>query len=147
MNTKIKSMMILFLASIVWGFAFVAQRLGGNIGTYTFNALRFALGAVSLIPVIKVFEKDVDKQKAYKTIKPGILCGIFLFTASTFQQYGVVLTDYAGKSGFITDFYIILVPIFAMILFKEKVNKQALIGAVISIIGFYFLCIKQSLTI
>ena len=98
MNTKIKSMMILFLASIVWGFAFVAQRLGGNIGTYTFNALRFALGAVSLIPVIKVFEKDVDKQKAYKTIKPGILCGIFLFTASTFQQYGVVLTDYAGKS-------------------------------------------------
>ena len=147
MNTKIKSMMILFLASIVWGFAFVAQRLGGNIGTYTFNALRFALGAVSLIPVIKVFEKDVDKQKAHKTIKPGILCGIFLFTASTFQQYGVVLTDYAGKSGFITDFYIILVPIFAMILFKEKVNKQALIGAVISIIGFYFLCINQSLTI
>lgn len=147
MNTKIKSMMILFLASIVWGFAFVAQRLGGNIGTYTFNALRFALGAVSLIPVIKVFEKDVDKQKAHKTIKPGILCGIFLFTASTFQQYGVVLTDYAGKSGFITDFYIILVPIFAMILFKEKVNKQALIGAVISIIGFYFLCINLSLTI
>ena len=147
MNTKIKSMMILFLASIVWGFAFVAQRLGGNIGTYTFNALRFALGAVSLIPVIKIFEKNVDKQKAYKTIKPGILCGIFLFTASTFQQYGVVLTDYAGKSGFITDFYIILVPIFAMILFKEKVNKQALIGAVISIIGFYFLCINQSLTI
>ena len=147
MNTKIKSMMILFLASIVWGFAFVAQRLGGNIGTYTFNALRFALGAVSLIPVIKVFEKDADKQKAHKTIKPGILCGIFLFTASTFQQYGVVVTDYAGKSGFITDFYIILVPIFAMILFKEKVNKQALIGAVISIIGFYFLCINQSLTI
>lgn len=147
MNTKIKSMMILFLAAIVWGFAFVAQRLGGSIGTYTFNALRFALGAISLIPVIKIFEKDVDKQKAKNTIKPGILCGIFLFSASTFQQYGVVLTDYAGKSGFITDFYIILVPIFAMILFKEKVSKQAIIGAIISIVGFYFLCINQSLTI
>ena len=68
---KLKGLIILFIAAIVWGFAFVAQRLGGNIGTYTFNAIRFLLGTISLIPVIYIFEKKDDEKKAKDSILPA----------------------------------------------------------------------------
>ena len=136
-------MILLFIAAIVWGFAFVAQRVGGNIGTYTFNAIRFLLGSISILPAIMIFEKNSDPIKAKASILPGIFIGIVLFAASTFQQYGIVLTDYAGKSGFITDFYIILVPILGLFL-KQKPSIQAWIGAIIALFGFYFLCMNNN---
>ena len=140
---KFKGCIILFIASIVWGFAFVAQRIGGDIGTYTFNAIRFLLGSISILPVIFIFEKNSDPIKSKASILPGILIGIVLFGASTFQQYGIVLTDYAGKSGFITDFYIILVPILGLFL-KQRPSIQAWIGAIIALFGFYFLCMNNN---
>ena len=140
---KLKGCIILFIASIVWGFAFVAQRIGGDIGTYTFNAIRFLLGSISILPVIFIFEKNSDPIKSKASILPGILIGIVLFGASTFQQYGIVLTDYAGKSGFITDFYIILVPILGLFL-KQRPSIQAWIGAIVALIGFYFLCMNNN---
>lgn len=148
MNKKARSIILLFITAIVWGFAFVAQRVGGNsVGSFTFNAFRFILGCISLIPVMMIFEKKpLDQEKAKRTIFPGILCGIFLFFASTFQQFGVMITDYAGKAGFITDFYIILVPIIGLFLHK-KTTKFAWIGAFVAIIGFYFLCINDSFSI
>ena len=140
---KFKGCIILFIASIVWGFAFVAQRIGGDVGTYTFNAIRFLLGSISILPVILIFEKNSDPTKAKASILPGIGIGIVLFAASTFQQYGIVLTDYAGKSGFITDFYIILVPLLGLFL-KQRPTIQAWIGAVIALSGFYFLCMNNN---
>ena len=140
---KIRAMIILFIGAIIWGFAFVAQRLGGSMGTYTFNALRFLLGSISILPVIYIFEKKDDPKKAKDTILPGIICGIFLFVASTFQQYGIIMTDFAGKCGFITDFYIILVPLFGLFL-HQKPPVQVWIGASITLIGFYFLCMTSN---
>lgn len=139
---KTKSIITLFLAAIVWGFAFVAQRVGGvNVGAFTFTAIRFFIGATSLIPVIYIFEKKESNKDSKNTIIPGILCGIVLFIAVTFQHYGIMMTDFAGKSGFITDFYIILVPILGIFLHK-KTQLQAWIGAFIALVGFYFLCMN-----
>lgn len=148
MNTKFRSILILFITAIIWGFAFVAQRVGGDsAGCFTFNALRFALGCLSLIPVMMIFEKKpLDQVKRKNTILPGIICGVILFSASTLQQYGVMLTDFAGKAGFITDFYIILVPIIGLFLHK-KTTINAWIGAIIALVGFYFLCMNGTFTI
>ncbi len=148
MNTKTRSVFILFITAIIWGFAFVAQRVGGNsTGCFTYNAIRFMLGALSLIPVMMIFEKKpLDLERKKNTLLPGILCGVILFTASTLQQYGVMLTDYAGKAGFITDFYIILVPIIGIFLHK-KTTMNAWIGACVALVGFYLLCIHGSVAI
>lgn len=148
MNRKLRSVLLLFLTAMIWGFAFVAQRVGGNAtGCFTYNALRFALGSLSLLPVMMIFEKKpLDPVKRKHTVLPGIFCGILLFSASTLQQYGVMLTDVAGKAGFITDFYIILVPIFGLFLHK-KTGINAWIGAFIALIGFYFLCMHGSFSV
>lgn len=139
---KVKSMIILFLAAIVWGFAFVAQRVGGvNVGAFTFTAIRFFIGATSLIPVIYVFEKKEMNKDVKDTKIPGLICGIVLFIAVIFQHFGIMMTDFAGKSGFITDFYIILVPMFGIFMHK-KTPLQAWIGAFVALIGFYFLCMN-----
>lgn len=148
MKPKTKSILALFLAALVWGFAFVAQRVGADaLGPYTFNAIRFALGALSLVPVILLLEhQSVDRVRVKQTIWPGLICGILLFTASTLQQYGVMLTDFAGKSGFITDFYIILVPFFSVFL-HQKTSRNAWLGAILALVGFYFLCMHGTFTI
>lgn len=148
MNKKLRSGMMLTLTAIVWGFAFVAQRVGGDqVGCYTYNALRYMLGALSLIPVFLLFEKQADDHQIRKvTLQSGVLCGILLFLATTLQQYGVMFTDYAGKAGFITDFYIILVPVFGLFL-HQKTSKAAWLGVCLSLIGFYFLCMQTTLTI
>ncbi len=148
MNRKSRSLILLTLTAIIWGFAFVAQRVGGNsTGSLTYNAIRFALGSFSLIPVMLIFEKKADdRQKIYHTRYAGMLCGFLLFAASTFQQYGVMLTDYAGKAGFITDFYIILVPLFGIFLHK-KTTRSAWLGAGLALVGFYFLCMQGSFSI
>lgn len=139
---KTSSILALFLAAIVWGFAFVAQRIGGiNVGAFTFTSIRFFIGACSLIPVIFIFEKNEDEHRAKNTKIPGIICGVILFIAVAFQHYGIMLTDFAGKSGFITDFYIILVPILGIFIHK-KTPLQAWLGASIALIGFYFLCMN-----
>ena len=148
MNKKTRSLILLTLTAIIWGFAFIAQRVGGNsTGSLTYNAIRFALGSLSLIPVMLIFEKRANnKDKRRHTMRTGMLCGILLFTASTLQQYGVMLTDYAGKAGFITDFYIILVPLFGIFLHK-KTSRSAWVGAFLALVGFYFLCMQDSFSI
>lgn len=140
--SKSKAILVLFLAAIVWGFAFVAQRVGGeNVGAFAFTSIRFFIGSLSLLPVIYLFEKKGSEEKAKNSRKYGILCGIVLFAAVIFQHYGVMQTDFAGKSGFITDFYIILVPILKIFV-RRKTPLQAWIGACLALIGFYFLCLN-----
>lgn len=141
MKTKIKSTILLFLTAIIWGFAFVAQRVGAEfVGAFTFNGIRFLLGACSLIPVILIFEKEkFNISKIKKTIMPGILAGVILFIASTLQQYGVEITQSAGKAGFLTGLYIVLVPLirFAM---GKKTSVFTFFGAIFALVGLFFLC-------
>ncbi len=142
MKTKPKSIFLLFLTAIIWGFAFVAQKVGSQfVGTFTFNGIRFALGAVSLFPVIYFFEKEKKKpEKFKKTLKAGFICGLFLFIASTLQQYGVEITQSAGKSGFITGLYTVLVPILGFVFMRRKTGLLTWVGAVFSVAGLYLLC-------
>lgn len=141
MKTKLKSTILLFLTAIIWGFAFVAQRVGAEfVGAFTFNGVRFMLGAASLIPVIMLFEKEkIDKKILKYNLIPGILAGVVLFIASTLQQYGVELTQSAGKAGFLTGLYTVLVPLirFAM---GKKTGFLTFVGAIFAVTGLFFLC-------
>jgi drug/metabolite transporter (DMT)-like permease len=141
MKTKIKSTILLFLTAIIWGFAFVAQRVGAEfVGAFTFNGVRFLLGALSLIPVILIFEREkVDKSKFIKILIPGLLGGTVLFIASTLQQYGVEITGSAGKAGFLTGLYTVLVPLIRFVMGK-KTSAFTLFGAVFAVAGLFFLC-------
>ncbi len=142
---------LLFLAAIVWGFAFVAQKVGmESIGPMAYNGIRFLVGSASLLPVIWFFDKKTKKTNPklgnkHELWKAGIISGFVLFVAASIQQIGIVYTT-AGNAGFITSIYVILVPIFGLFL-KQVVNKQTWIGAVIALIGLYFLSVSEGLTL
>ncbi len=147
-----KSNLLLLLTAIIWGFAFVAQRAGmEHVEPFTFNAARFTLGSLSLIPLLlinrkKKFEQVNFLSKDKKTLFYGsIAAGLFLFLGVNFQQTGLVYTS-AGKGGFITGFYIILVPILGLLV-KQKTSFLTWIGAIIAITGLYFLSVNEKLEI
>ena len=141
MKTKAKSTILLFLTAIIWGFAFVAQRVGAEfVGAFTFNGIRFLLGATSLIPVILIFEKEkFDKSRFIKTLVPSLAAGVILFIASTLQQMGIEWTGSAGKAGFLTGLYIVLVPIIRFFMGK-KTSVLTFVGAIFALAGLFFLC-------
>ncbi|BEP28540.1 DMT family transporter [Helicovermis profundi] len=148
-KNRIKGNILLFITSIIWGLAFVAQRLGGEvIGAYSFNGIRFFLGALSLIPLIIYFDKK-NNNLAFSGIKKiipsGILLGFILFIASALQQIGIMYTS-VGNTAFITGLYIVLVPLIG-ILFRHKATKQTWISSVIAMIGLYFLSISKGFSI
>lgn len=147
-TTNYKERSVLLLTAIIWGFAFVAQRAGmENIGPFAFNGIRFALGSLSLVPLLFLKGNNIRK-KALKSEQSfiwegGVLCGLFLFAGSSFQQVGIVYTT-AGNAGFITGLYVILVPVLGLF-WNHKVNPQTWIGALIALAGLYFLSVRQSL--
>jgi drug/metabolite transporter (DMT)-like permease len=147
-----KSNILLLITAIIWGFAFVAQRAGMEyLGPFLFNAIRFALGSASLIPLLiynkkRKFKKEkllAFNNKHY--VYGSIVMGVVLFIASTFQQTGIVYTD-AGKAGFITGLYIILVPIFGLFI-GQSTSKVTWIGATVAIAGLHFLSVTENFTI
>ncbi len=129
----------LFLTALIWGFAFAFQNIGGDsLGAFWFNGIRFFLGVLSLIPVILIFEREKMRgEKFKKTVWLGALCGVILFAASSLQQYGILLTDSAGKAGFITGLYMVFVPLCGLFM-HQKIRPEAWIGAVVAVIGLYF---------
>jgi len=150
----LKSDLILFLVAFIWGLAFVAQRTGmEHIGPFTFNGLRFFLASLSLLPFI-IFSKSkplndkVHNEKENKSglVKFGIISSIFLFGGISFQQVGLVYTT-AGKAGFITGLYVVIVPIFGLVLGLHKTKLSTWVGAVLAAIGMYFLSVTSQLTI
>ena len=117
---------MLLLTAFIWGTAFVAQSVGMDyLEPFTFNGVRCLIGAIALLPCIWFFNRGKEKENKVNDenekrdlIKGGIACGILLFAASSLQQIGLVYTA-AGKAGFITAFYIVLVPVFGIFLHKN----------------------------
>ncbi len=154
-SKEIRAVFILLLTAAIWGFAFVAQRVGmEHIGAFTYNGLRFALGSLSLLPVIYIFGKKADASGNNEervdadfktTLKSGIIAGSILFIAASFQQVGLIYTT-AGKAGFITSLYIVLVPILGIFL-KQKTHYTTWIGAFTAVAGLYLLSINENFTI
>ncbi|MBQ9758059.1 MAG: DMT family transporter [Clostridia bacterium] len=143
---KFKSLGILLLTAMIWGFAFAAQRMGADyVPVFTFNGVRFILGGMSLIPVIFFFEKkeadrELHTKKMKSTFLAGILAGLALFTASALQQKGIEITGSAGKTSFMTGLYTVIVPIFGIFLGK-KTNINIWLGACLAVVGMFFLCV------
>ncbi len=152
---NIKGELMLILTAVIWGTSFVSQKLGMNyVEPFTFGASRFLLGALVLIPVILIFDRSNNKNNvkanndAYSRkdlITGGILCGSALFLGASFQQIGIVYTT-AGKAGFITALYIVLVPLFGLFM-KKKISRLVWFGVALATGGLYLLCIKDGFTI
>ncbi|MBP2645590.1 MAG: protein of unknown function transrane [Firmicutes bacterium] len=146
---QLKANLLLLLTAAIWGFAFVAQRVGMDyIQPFTFNGIRFILGGLSLLPLIIYFDKTKNQPSPSSTassLKAGALAGLVLFIAASLQQIGLIYTT-AGKSAFITALYIVLVPFFGIFL-RQRIAATTWFGSGIAIIGLYLLCMKTGFTI
>jgi len=146
-----KSNLLLLLAAVIWGFAFVAQRVGIEyVGPFTFNGVRFALGSLSLVPLILIYNKNTqNKEKreyeSKRTFQVGLISGFILFVAASFQQIGLISTT-AGKAAFITGLYIVLVPILGVFL-KQYLGINTWLGAIAATAGLYLLCVTNQFSI
>lgn len=145
MRKKLRYSALLLFATVIWGAAFVAQSVGmDHIGPYTFQAVRCLLAVLGLIPVIAIFDifkKDgknfLTRWADKKLWLTGLLCGVPLFLACNLQQMGLVDVD-AGKSGFLTAMYIVIVPLIGIFL-KKKPSILVPISVVLAVAGLYFL--------
>lgn len=157
MSKKMRGNLMLILTALIWGSSFVAQKSGMDlIGPMAFNGIRTTIGGIVLIPAImflnnwkakkaaqngeEVVELTAEeKQKEKKLlIIGGICCGLALLIASSFQQIGIFYTT-AGKAGFITALYVVLVPICGLFL-KKKVRPIVWLCVIASAVGLYLLC-------
>lgn len=148
---SLRGSLLLLLASMIWGASFVAQSVGVTyVGPFTLNGTRLILGGVFLLICIPVLDKMRGIQNGWKHADKnlwwgGILCGIALFCASNLQQVGLMTTS-AGKAGFITTLYVVLVPLCGLFIGK-KPGIWAGISVVVAAIGLYMLCIKGTVSL
>jgi drug/metabolite transporter (DMT)-like permease len=150
--STLKSDVLLLLTSAIWGFAFVAQRIGMDyVGPFTFNGVRFALGSLVLLPLI--LRNGIWKNTRRKSTSPagiktlivgGGLLGITVFAAASLQQVGLVYTT-AGNAGFITGLYVVIVPILGLF-WGQHPKAGTWIGALLAAVGLYFLSVTEELT-
>jgi len=144
---------VFLTAAAIWGFAFVAQRVGmRHVGPFTFIAVRFLLGSVFLVPILVITSKakfsprDSAPQQDHKSFFLGSsAAGLILFLAASFQQHGLIYTT-AGKAGFITGLYVVIVPIIGLRL-GHKTGPGTWLGALLAVVGLYLLSIKDAFVI
>ena len=154
--SKMKGNLLLLLTAIIWGSSFVSQSVGmDSVEPFTFNGIRTLLGSVVLLPVVLVSDKlhppkyhseEAKKESRKNLWKGGLACGIFLCIASNFQQFGILDTT-AGKSGFITALYVVLVPILSFLFFKQKIAPKLWFGVGLAVVGLYLLCMAESFSL
>lgn len=155
-KSQLSGTLMLLLAAFIWGSTFVAQNKA-KTEPFTYIACRNYIGTLVLLPVIAMIDIFSKKKgilpKDFKTLSfskkevlGGIICGCILFTAASLQQYGIFLYPEgdaaAGKSGFITALYIVLVPIAGLFL-KKKAGLNIWVSVAIATVGMYLLCVKS----
>ncbi len=148
-----KSNALLLITAAIWGFAFVAQRVGMDfVGPYTFNGVRFALGSLSLVPLLVMTANGASGAAGssavpttWKTIFGGVLAGSALFLGASFQQVGLVYTT-AGNAGFITGLYVVIVPLMGLV-WGQRPGAGTWVGAILAAVGLYFLSVTAAFTI
>lgn len=164
---KVRQSLLLFLTAVIWGVAFVAQSAGmEHLGPFTYNGSRSVLGGLVLLPCIAFLDRVQGQSRGDGSVREavtlggadetakqagngrqlligGLCCGLILFAASNFQQFGIQYTT-VGKAGFITAMYILIVPLLGLFVHK-KAGLQVWIGVLFGITGLYLLCMKDSL--
>lgn len=150
---KLRNGIYLLIGAFIWGTAFVAQSVGNNyMGPVTFQAARSWLAVIVLLPLVLLRrhfrrkraaqgDRNVPQYTVKDTVIGCLVTGIFFTAASTFQQIGLVGTE-VGKGGFLTDLYIVLVPVLAFILYRRS-NIRVWIGVAVAALGMYFLCVSN----
>ena len=161
-NSSWKSPLMLFLTAVIWGIAFVAQSVGTEfVGAFTFNFTRCIIGGFVLIPCIFILDRLKGRKKSEDTpdsgsmadgdkarrmlLIGGLCCGVVLFVASNLQQLGIQYTG-AGKAGFITAMYIVLVPVLGIFL-KKTIGMNVWISVLLAVAGLYLLCITEGFSV
>lgn len=147
---RVKNGLMLFLTAFIWGTAFVVQSVGMDyLEPFTFNGIRSLIGGFALLPCIWILQKINGKNQNTGSrrdlITGGVACGFLLFAASSLQQIGLKYTS-AGKAGFITAFYIVIVPVLGIFLHK-KIGWKIWLAVILAIAGLYFLCITDSFSV
>ena len=146
---KVKGDLLLLLAAAIWGFAFVAQRMGMDyVGPFTYNGVRFSLGIFVLLPLLynklrkgdkMIFVSDPARRR--KILIGSLFTGLLLFSGVAFQQLGLQKTT-AGKAGFLTELYVVFVPLLGLF-FGQKSNRFLWAGVVLSVTGLYLMSITS----
>ena len=148
-NRKMLGNLLLTLTALIWGTAFVAQRVGmDSIEPMTFTAARSVLAAAGLSVVSLLMRGRGAGTGANRrdTVLGGVCCGLFLAAASIFQQMGLVTTS-AGKAGFITAMYMLLVPVISFVFFRRKVGWIVWLAVGIGVAGMYLLCVTEDFSL
>ena len=165
MTRSARANLLLALTALIWGAAFVAQDVAADsLGAFTFNGLRMALAALALLPVVAAADRkarragtaavegagvrfrDMTRAQKRTLVTGGICCGVMLGLGSTFQQLGITMGTGAGKAGFITAMYIVLVPLLGM-LWGKRVRWLVWAAVALSVAGLYLLCITEGFSI
>ena len=140
-----KGPILLLMTATIWGIAFVAQSVSMDyIGGFTFNAIRFLIGGLVLLPVIPFLGEKASSSPG-SLFTGGICCGILLCAASNFQQFGIKYTT-VGKAGFITACYIVIVPVIGLFL-KKPCSPFIWMAVALALAGLYLLCIKEGFSL
>ena len=148
MNIRsLRSSLLLLLASLIWGLAFVAQRVGMDyMPPFAFNGIRTLMASAALLPVILFMDR---KQPARRSPSPAekknlrtasCLCGLLLCLSTNLQQAGLVSTS-AGKGGFITALYVVLVPVAGWLFFRRNPGKWIWLSVLMAVFGLFLLCV------
>jgi len=150
LNAKtFKAEILLLLTAIIWGSAFVAQRVGmDHVGPFTYNGVRFLLGALSLLPLLWISRRSsplIPPGSGRLTLIGSLLVGLILFAGASLQQVGIVHTT-AGKAGFITGLYVVVVPLLGL-LWGQRTPWGTWAGAALAVIGLYLLTMNERLTL
>lgn len=145
---QLRGNLMLLLTAMIWGAGFVAQSAGMEyVGPFTMQACRFLLSGLVLLPVIALRSRrgkgesgTAARGENTRLLVRGGICGVLLFTASSFQQFGLLYTT-VGKSGFITAMYILIVPLIGLLL-HQRVGRGVWLGVALALAGLYFLCLS-----
>lgn len=144
----LKAEFLLLIAAVIWGSAFVAQRMGmAHVGPFTYNGVRFLLGALSLLPLLLLTTRRAaaTPTSRWSMIGGGLFAGLLLFAGASLQQVGLVYTT-AGKAGFITGLYVVIVPLLGL-LWGQHTPRNTWIGAMLAMFGLYLLTVTEALTL
>lgn len=148
-SVRMRANAMLLLTALIWGLAFVAQSVGMDyVGPFTFSSVRNLIGGVVLLPCVFLFDR-LDGPKSTKNkswpVLGGVCCGAALAVSEVIQQFGIARTT-VGKAGFLTAMYIVIVPLFGMVVGK-RVGKKVWAAVGLALVGMYLLCMTESFQI